>query len=316
MSSNPKTIRNYMDEFILYKQSLGYIYTEQSAMVRKYVTFMEEMYPGGWPDRISTEQYLSTMKDTPGVQYGVSCAMREFSRYLHKFGVDAYIIPPKTTHQPTPEPPYFFTEDEIEAFFVAADAITPNRSYPGRELTIPALFRLMNCCGIRCIEARRLKRCHVSTDKRHIDILHSKGANDRRLYISEELARYLDAYDQKIALVKPEREYFFPGFNTPRLSESFICGNFRRCWYTAYPDFRNDIVPTAYDFRHHFAWANINRWAINGLDVNAMLPYLSKYMGHTSISQTLYYFHFVPEFYSTYREMVGVSEDVIPEVDE
>lgn len=65
---------------------------------------------------------------------------------------------------------------------------------------------------------------------------------------------------------------------------------------------------------HHFAWSNLNRWAAEGLDLNVMLPYLMRYMGHQSVSGTLYYFHFVPEFFPTYKSMTDALEDVIPEV--
>ena len=78
--------------------------------------------------------------------------------------------------------------------------------------------------------------------------------------------------------------------------EGAIAENFRRIWKQAYPNFILGSRPRAFDFRHHFAWANLNRWAAEMLDVNVMLPYLMRYMGHQSISNTLYYFHFVPDF--------------------
>ena len=37
--------------------------------------------------------------------------------------------------------------------------------------------------------------------------------------------------------------------------------------------------PRPYDFRYDFADANIERWMAGGIDVTAMLPYLSAYMG-------------------------------------
>lgn len=67
-------------------------------------------------------------------------------------------------------------------------------------------------------------------------------------------------------------------------------------------------------FRHHFAWANLNRWAADGLDLNVMLAYLMRYMGHQSVSGTLYYFRFVPEFFPVFREMTENLEDILPEV--
>ena len=70
----------------------------------------------------------------------------------------------------------------------------------------------------------------------------------------------------------------------------------------------------SYFLRHHFVYANMNRWLRGGKDVNAMLPYLMKYMGHSEIKNTLYYFHLIPDIYGA---IVGKSlplEDIIPEV--
>jgi len=41
----------------------------------------------------------------------------------------------------------------------------------------------------------------------------------------------------------------------------------------------------------------MNKWLREGKDVNAMLPYLMKYMGHSEVKNTLYYFHLVPDIY-------------------
>ena len=44
-----------------------------------------------------------------------------------------------------------------------------------------------------------------------------------------------------------------------------------------------------------------------------MLPYLMRYMGHTDVKNTLYYFHLVPDIYG---EIAARSERLIPEVDD
>lgn len=137
------------------------------------------------------------------------------------------------------------------------------------------------------------------------------------VYINDELGGFLKDYNKKIGQFYPEREFFFPGYDSHKhLSEGFLAENFRRFWNLAFQDFTGDIYPRAYDFRHHFAWANINRWAADGMDVNVMLPHLMRYMGHQTIKQTLYYFHFVPDFYTTFQCMELSLEDVIPEVPE
>lgn len=69
-------------------------------------------------------------------------------------------------------------------------------------------------------------------------------------------------------------------------------------------------------FRHHFVYANMNRWLREGKDVNAMLPYLMRYMGHSDVKNTLYYLHLVPDIYGGILDRSRYSEKLIPEVDD
>ena len=71
--------------------------------------------------------------------------------------------------------------------------------------------------------------------------------------------------------------------------------------------------PVPYDFRHHFAYACIERWRIQGKDVHAMLPYLSRYMGHASFDSTYYYIHTSPDFLDAYNGITQASQDLLPE---
>ena len=48
------------------------------------------------------------------------------------------------------------------------------------------------------------------------------------------------------------------------------------------------------DLRHRFASAILNRWLDEGKDLYAMLPYLSSYMGHETLSETAHYIHILP----------------------
>ena len=70
----------------------------------------------------------------------------------------------------------------------------------------------------------------------------------------------------------------------------------------------------AYDVRHHFAYANMNRWLREGKDIHVMLPYLMKYMGHQEIENTLYYFHLVPDIYDAIVKKSSLFEELLPEV--
>ena len=314
---NSQSLRENAADFIVYKRSIGYVYDGSERLLDRYVDYAEKAEAGiQYPIKAVTDNYLAKISNAAGTLYGSIAVLREFSRFLQARGYrGAYTIPPKTASQPVPEDPYFFTEEEISAFFRELDLIKPNKSFKGRELVIPALFRLLYCCGLRCKEARMLECRDVHLGELYIDVMQSKGPKSRRIFISQELSDYLFGYEESISLLFPRREYFFPS-SAGFYSSTAVSANFRRFWQKAFPDFVITTRPRAYDFRHHFAWANLNRWAAEGLDVNAMLPYLMRYMGHQSVSETLYYFHFVPEFFPTYKSMSAPLEDLLPEVPE
>lgn len=310
-----RTLRENAIEFIHYKRSLGYTYEAQEYLLERYVKFAESRTSLPVPLKSITDEYLSALTDAVGTLYQMVSVLREFSRYLQARGFkETYMIPPKTVSQPTAEDPYFFTEKEVEVFFEKLDAVRPHSSFRGREIVLPALFRLLYCCGMRCKEVRTLLCANVHAKDYYIDVIQSKGPKSRRIFISHELADYLVDYDVRISILFPNREYYFPSNTGSCYSSQFVSGNFRRFWLEAFPGFEMTTRPRAYDFRHHFAWSNLNRWAAERLDLNVMLPYLMRYMGHQSVSETLYYFHFVPEFFPTYKDMTSTLEDMIPEV--
>lgn len=309
-----RSLRQHADDFVAYKKNLGYVYDGQAWYLNNYVSFVERRSSTiSIPTKEVTDEYMEAISSSNATLYGTVSVLREFSRYLRARGFEAYVIPPKTISHPVAENPYFFMPEEVEAFFDELDKIEPHKSFKGREFVFPALFRLLYCCGLRCKEARTLEYANVHTEEHYIDIMQSKGPKSRRIFISDELADYLDRYDMRIRILFPDRKYYFP--HGEKCYESCaVSANFRRFWMKAFPDFELKNRPRAYDFRHHFAWTNLNRWAAEGLDLNAMLPYLMRYMGHQSIRETLYYFHFVPEFFPAYKRMAEPLEDLIPEV--
>ena len=91
---------------------------------------------------------------------------------------------------------------------------------------------------------------------------------------------------------------------------------FNRIWDEAgLPRPAGGQQPRPYDFRHHFAYANVERWARQGRDVTAMLPYLARYMGHASIESSYYYIHTSPDFMGDYAQITtDMSRALLPEV--
>jgi hypothetical protein len=51
-----------------------------------------------------------------------------------------------------------------------------------------------------------------------------------------------------------------------------------------------------------------------GKDVTAMLPYLSRYMGHATFDSTYYYVHTSPDFMNAYDQVTRNSQSLLPQV--
>jgi len=314
---NETKLKKLCDLFIKYKRSLGYAYVSEEYDLRRLIAYADkhnceatglskDLVKGFLEERSAYEQLMS-----------VASTLRELGRYLIRNGyVDTYLIPEGQYKKKPPKPPYFFTPDEVEGFFTECDYIQPSKHYPGRHIIIPTFFRLMYCCGLRSIEIRRLRRRDVNIGGQCLDILLSKGHIDRRIHLTTELSAYLDDYDRRISIHYPNREFFFPGKRSDgSIGENMISGNFAHVWDKVFPGTRKNFSPRAYDFRHHIVYYNINKWAREGIDANAMLPYLMRYMGHDNIMHTLYYFHFIPSFYADFKDLTKNLEDLIPEVD-
>lgn len=308
------SIKKLASDFIIHKHALGYTYRSQEHILNRYVSFHMSHNSGILPDKNTVQGFLEEVSDSTDILCCIISVLREFCKYLYSVGYeDTYMIRNKTGSAYTPNPPYFFTEAEIEALFCQIDSVKKTKEFKGREIVIPVLYRLMYCCGLRCKEVRTLKVKDVHIRDLHIDIVQSKGPIDRRIFIDEALADYLKAYEEKINLLFPDRTYFFP-HGKGCYQSAFVSRNFRLFWLQAFPETPLDAVPRAYDLRHHFAWSNLNRWVAEGEDVNVKLPYLMRYMGHKNIKSTLYYFHFVPEFYPIYKEIADKTSNIIPEV--
>ena len=246
-----KPLLELTDGFVSYKRANGYQYQTGAYYLKRYARFVTETAPGtALLNRESVEGFLGQFQDTPGSLYNAAAFLREFGRYLTARGIRAYLIPPGRLRLPIPVQPYFFTEEEILAFFRECDRVEDSH-LKGRELVLPAIFRLIYCCGLRCKEARTLARRNVHLDEGYLDILQSKGPKSRRVPVSRELAEYLTVYDRRISHLFPERRTFFPNREDQPYGAGWLQQNFLRFWYAAFPEKRGSgISIRAYDFRY------------------------------------------------------------------
>lgn len=96
---------------------------------------------------------------------------------------------------------------------------------------------------------------------------------------------------------EPDAFFFCSRLNQP-YSRSGVGKSFRGLlWDAGIPYLGKERGPSIHDLRHTFVCHRLNQWASNEVDLTAMLPILSKYLGHTSISATSWYLRLTTEAY-------------------
>ncbi|MFY0387920.1 tyrosine-type recombinase/integrase [Hominicoprocola fusiformis] len=306
-----------IEAFISQKNALGFGYLESSRILRDFDRFCLTQFPD--EDFLTEEICLAwaTKKDTEGNNTFRNRMMpvREFARYLNRNGETAYILPPDIARKDAPYAPYIYTEAEILAIWNVLDHLTPRGGFPVRQFVIPAMVKLLYCCGLRPAEVRRLRVRDVDLDKGRLNIMESKQHRSRIVMMADDVVEMLSDCNAVVSAVMPEREPFFPNAEGGYYGKRGLEKTFRQTLRKAGIDGTGRRSPRLYDFRHTFATHRLYHWMREGKDLNAMLPYLSAYMGHAQLSDTYYYIHLVP---GLLEEMSGLAfssaEAILPEV--
>ena len=212
------------------------------------------------------------------------------------------------------------TQEELANFFKACDeyrpdAYCPLSAYGQKLVTIiaPVFFRFLYSSGIRHMEARWLKCENVDLNHGIVTLERTKGGDKRILVLHESMLVLMRKYDKLISKEIPNRTSFFPNKHGGELYNGWVAYYFRKFW----DKYNHNSQVVAYSLRHNYAIENINSWPHNGCIVTDSLLTLSKSMGHSNLSSTLYYYHLVPAFADMYDELMGQTiTDIIPDYEE
>lgn len=298
----------YIYGLIEKKHALGYDYYESENILHRFDVFCAEQFPDEknltsemvlkWSERSETEQNLYRLNRV--------AVVRELAKYMNSIGVTAYILPIEITRKTERHIPYIYSHEDLAALFKEADSIAPSSRSPMKHLVIPVIFRMIYCCGLRPIEARRLLRGNVDLGDGAVEILESKGHKDRIVVLSRDMLGLCRIYDERADRICPDRKYFFqsPSVRGDGMySMEWIIPAFRKLLAAAGISGYAGVTPRLYDLRHTFATHCLYRWIKEGKDVNACLAYLSEYMGHSSLADTAYYIHLLPTLYTDLPEL-------------
>lgn len=299
------------------KQALGFLYEHNQTILAAFDRFCIENYPD--ETKLTRDICMHWAELRPS-EHSATLAnriipIRQLGKYMQRTGKQAFVIPDGLTGRRNRYVPHFFTREELSLFFKASDRLEYSRKSPARHLVVPVMFRLIYTCGLRPIEARRLKTSDVNLATGTIYIRESKGHKDRIIVVSEDMLALCRIYREKMVSIFPDSEYAFPNHRGQMYSSYLLDKTFKQCWNSTGIRPTNGPSTRVYDFRHNYATNCLYKWMKDGKDLHAWLPYLSTHLGHSNLSYTAYYIHLVPEFFPQMAELdLSRFADLIPEV--
>ena len=202
-------------------------------------------------------------------------AIRAFAKFAYTQDGISYVPDTSKLKNSSTFTPHIFTVEEIRRLLYAADNLPVRNNAPTRHLVIPAVIRLLYCCGFRIGEVLRLRVKDVDLDTGIITVHNGKGGKDRLVPVHNSVIEYLRSYS---AQLPDEREWFFPSA-CGHYSIKTIYDNFRELLFACnIPHTGNG--PRVHDFRHTFAVHTLEKQLSDGYDPMVIVPRLAAYLGH------------------------------------
>ena len=313
------SIGHHIQGFIDEKQASGYKYYNESKWMEKFDAYWQNHnYSDTGLTQENLEEWLRKRDNE-----GAGCLMhrtsiiREFSLYLNGLGIPSY-YPSIEVRYPKP-PAYVLTDEELKAFFHQVDNFVPKKASKMSSRMAneyPILFRLIACTGLRNSEASHLPIKNIDFEKGSIEILNGKGDKDRIVYLSEDLlVMCRDYYRYLCEELGMNPIWLFPGKSPDEpINSSTVSDRFTKFWNKTEFKGKTALKPCVHSLRHTMITRRINLWVKQGISFEQMMPYLCKFLGHKTFSDTYYYFHYIEDSARIIQEKDSTISKVIPEV--
>lgn len=311
----------YIRGLLAEKRALGFIYNTEAYNLKRFDRYwIAHKYADTniTPERVS-EWLCCLPGESKSSQGNRVIALKNLSIYMNALGISSYI--PLVSVGADHNTVHILSNEEIRELFLEIDTYKPTCPVPNQVFfrmadEYPVMFRLYYCCGMRNDEVCSLKTADVDMRDGILTIWDGKGHKDRLVYMPDDLRRLAERYFRHLEKnLGFEPEWFFPGRRPDKhISKNHIDKKFGEFWNRTEASKNCDKKPTPHCLRHTFVVNRINQWIFDGVDVNVMLVYLSKYLGHKDPDESFYYYHMVSDAFKIIRQKDSVAGKVIPEV--
>lgn len=316
---NADFLDTQLTAYLSLREALGFQMRAEQLLLSKFVEFVKAQAS---TDPIPMQLVLewacqeSAHRGPNGAARRLSIA-RRFLLYLQASAPDTNVPDLGLLPSPRRPTPYLFTTTQLMALSEAAQASRPRGSL--RPHTLSTLIGLLASTGLRIGEAIRLQVDHVKLEEvlPQLHILETKFHKSRIVPLHPSTAAHLRHYTEQRAHLHYDglSDAFFVSEQGDHLKYLALHNWFARlCQRLAIKPTDGGRAPCLTSFRHTFAVTRLQHWYQQGLDVQALLPHLSVYLGHVKPQESYWYLTSVPELLSaaahrfeTYAQVGGDS---------
>lgn len=289
------SIKDAVESYLSYKNSLGYKYNNVSFMLKMFVSFVGQDRN---LDDITTDECSAFMRSkcSNRVTHYWECLHSTINGLFKWAKARGYAYRnPVQQELPVMEEhikAYILIHEELKAIFdnvVWKDNMTAQ--YPE---VVSATLRMMYMLGLRPGEPLKLKLEDINLSERFVVIHDTKFHKSRVVPFNDTFAKMLSQYlSWRVVKKLPsgDDDYVFLNRHHQPISVGALSQIFKKICRLAGIE-RDDHYRFGirlYDLRHTFATERICNWYKKGDDIQILLPTLSTYLGHQHISDTSVY---------------------------
>lgn len=288
-----------LDEFIQYRQELGYVNKSLASQLRVLDYYLRDN-ARVWADLTPAFflEFRDRIKGVPATVNNVILTTRNFFDYLHRIGYCEYNpvqdLPIKTENAFIP---FIFSPEQVDHLLQAVQGQL-RRTQEKHFLVDMGIYMallLQARCGLRISEPLNLGFEHYDPLQGTIYIQKTKFHKDRLIPVPCEIQKELDNYLSLRKSLCSTGSYLLPG-----LRQGLRTNQVYPIFYRALREMgihapRKIIAnmvfgsPTPHSLRHSFAVNTLKAARGRGQDPQAVLPVLSAYMGHSKYRYTALY---------------------------
>ncbi len=289
-----------LSAFVGLRRSLGYELRSQIYVYRQFDRVLaSEMHAPGPVTRSMVEAFLRTLDGISPLTRRIRIShIRQFLLHWQQTEPETFV--PDRSMVPahdSPRAPHIYSASEIRALLAAA--ATYPRRYPCRRWSVHlTLVGLLYVTGMRISEALALTLGDIDWRSDVIHIRRTKFHKTRLVPFKPStrtaLQRYLSERAERGHSTAPAAPFFVTEKGC-RVPYSTARGRFEDIARQTGVRVAGRRSPRIHDLRHTAAVDRLCLWYRQGMDVQAMLPVLVTYLGHTKISSTDVYITMTPE---------------------